>query len=307
MKSPLLLSLFLVFALQIGRCESPSSLPARYDKWSCAMVRITSDDGSSGSGFFVSDGGTIVTAAHVVMSVELSMDFLHKNAAITTLTPKSNLKATTYWGVTKEIQVTDTKEDENMAGADLAVIKTNLPSTCHLEIGDSDLSRIGEHLIAFGFPTFDTLSATLQPKPQQPMPALYEGILSARHVHMPIHVGKIGDQDFTATYEVMRLQMPVTGGASGGPVINDQDKVVGIVTEETTIWSPVLADYAIAINNSKSKSENPSDLVTLSTGQQADARQILGLLAQTVREFESPGAGLAVPTKYLKLSKVEDH
>jgi V8-like Glu-specific endopeptidase len=305
LKSPLL---FILLTLHPAMAQtSPTrNLADRYDDLSCSLVRIASDDGSYGTGFFVDGDGTIVTAAHVVMRVEFALNFVIPKTAVIRLIPKSNLRVTTHWGVTRSINVTTTKNDEDMASTDLAVIRTNLAPHCHLEVGNSQAVRIGTHLIAMGYPAFDTVAAITQPKPILPTPALYDGFLSSRHVHMPIQVGTIGEQKFSATYEVLRLQMPVTGGVSGGPVIADDDKVVGVVTEETAIWPPELTDYAAAVNK-LDPTQTPLDKIKLPSGKEVDSRQILGALTQIVHEFESPGAGLAVPTLYLKLSVAANH
>jgi hypothetical protein len=97
--------------------------------------------------------------------------------------------------------------------------------------------------------------------------------------------------------------MPITTGVSGAPIIGDDDKVVGIVTEETMFWPPELTAYSAAVQN-RPDDKRLAYKVKLPTGQKVDARKMLGTLALVLHEFGSPGAGLAVPTSYLKPSAV---
>lgn len=284
---------------QAVSAQSPVNLADRFEHLSCALVRLMSDDGTYGTGFFISDDGTIVTAAHVVMATSFS---LVGRVVHVTMVPKPHLRVTTHYGVTREVELTSSQNDEQMAATDLAVIRTSLRPACHLEIGDSAPVRVGTHLIGIGYPTFDTLPTLLQHPPTNPTPVLYDGFLSSRHIHLPIQVGMVGLLPFSTTYEVMRIQMPVTGGASGGPIITDDDKVIGIITEETAIWPPELTDYDVAIG-ALGDDVKSDDKIQLPSGKEVDARKILGTLIHIVHDFESPGAGLAVPTANLKLSR----
>jgi hypothetical protein len=125
-------------------------------------VRITSDNKFSGTGFFVSANGTVVTAAHVVLETKFSLEgkILQVN-----LVPLPNLKLTTSYHSVRDVVLTTTDDDKIMAAADLAVIRTNLMPRCHLELGDSQSLRIGTHLISVGYPTHlgTAVDASLKP------------------------------------------------------------------------------------------------------------------------------------------------
>lgn len=318
MNRKLMICVFLAFVYAMFAMDNTSppalTLAERYENLSCALVRITADDGSFGSGFFVDDLGTVVTAAHVVMNVAVSMETqpLNRVIAHVQMTPKRNLKVVNKWGTSRDVELTTTPSDEEMASEDLAVIKTTFLPPCHLEIGYSSV-HVGNHLIAMGFPTFDTLSSTLQN--QIPSPVLYDGFLSSVHLHVPVAAVKGGFQQAKGgfqqvtiyrTYEVMRVQMPITPGASGGPVLTDDDRVAGVITEEPVGWSHELDEYVDAI--AKLSDQRKGDKIKLPNGKVVDARQILGRLTEIVHAFESPGAGLAVPVApYLKLSTAQGH
>ncbi len=85
------------------------------------------------------------------------------------------------------------------------------------------------------------------------------------------------------------MQMPVTPGASGSPVIADSNMAVGVISEVPVIITNDVVQIAQAFGNLQNRSSN----VSLSG---FDVTKIVGELAWTVQQFESPGAGLAVPT-----------
>jgi V8-like Glu-specific endopeptidase len=284
-----LISLVLSLCTTLGMSQtttlSPKNLSDRYEALSCSLVHITSDQGE-GTGFFIGDDGTIVTAAHVVMQTDKTID---GNILKVTVIPQTNLRATTTYKITRPLVVTDTPEDQEMASRDLAIVKGNFTPRCHLEVAKIDDLRIGSRLISIGYPGFDS-----------PAASLYEGFLSSRHPHKAIPVGNRG-QGYT--YDVYRVQMPITTGASGSPVIDDQDRVVGVISELTAIWTKDLTDYSSLMMN---QNVNGGMMLNVSNGKSYDPLKLLGQLAAIVHDFESPGAGLAVPSYYLKLSKTQD-
>jgi hypothetical protein len=135
-----------------------------------------------------------------------------------------------------------------------------------------------------------------------PAAALYDGFLSSRHPHAPIPVGAVGLQTISTTHEIIRVQMPLTPGTSGSPVISDDNKAIGVVSEEPVLWTKQLQDF-IAL--SRAPGFSGGEVVTYSNGMTIDPTALLAQLAAIVHDFESPGAGLAVPTYYLKVAKDE--
>jgi hypothetical protein len=99
--------------------------------------------------------------------------------------------------------------------------------------------------------------------------------------------------------DVMRIQMPITAGASGSPVIASDDTAVAIVSEIPVIWTSELSRLIQTMKNS------PGGSGIMLSG--FDTTVILAQLALIVKEFESPGAGLAVPISYLKLPVKSKH
>jgi S1-C subfamily serine protease len=267
--------------------RNTATLSDRYEKLSCAVVLISSDLGA-GTGFFIGPDGYIATAAHVVMSTKFSLQGTVVNVE---MTPQPNLKIS-VGGQVKPIALELTAKDAEMAASDVIVFHSNLKPACYLKMGDAKSLRIGAHLIAIGYPGFE-----------MPAAALYEGFLSSRHPHLPIPVGSVGLQTVTTTHEVLRVQMPITPGTSGSPIISDDDKVVGIVSEEPVLWTKQLADFLSLANTGVDWGMK----LEFANGATVDPTNLLAQLALIIHEFESPGAGLAVPSYYLVVPEAADH
>ena len=86
----------------------------------------------------------------------------------------------------------------------------------------------------------------------------------------------------------MRVQMPITRGASGAPILSERDEAIGVISEMPIIWTQELVQ-SYAANGSGSG-------VFIGS---FDTTKALAQLAWVVSEFEAPGAGLAVPLSYL--------
>jgi hypothetical protein len=154
-----------------------------------------------------------------------------------------------------------------------------MKTPCYLRLGSSDNLKIGHHLIAIGQPS------------SAPAIALYEGFLSSRYRHLPIPVGHIGTQPVYPVYEVLRVQMPITPGTSGSPVIADDDTVVGVISEVPVVW---VQELSMLIQTMMRQGGSGILLSGF------DTTKLLAQLAWIVQQFESPGAGIAVPISYLK-------
>jgi S1-C subfamily serine protease len=259
--------------------SSSSNLVSRFARLSCAVVQI-GFDGGEGTGFFIDRDGRLVTAAHIVLNTSYSEQ---QGQLQVSLVPKNRLRIRTHDGRVFPISLRLTTDaDGDRATADLAVIETGVPSPCYLELGDADSSKVGEHLISVGYPG------------TSPALTLYDGFLSSRHAHLPIPIGHVGSKPVYPNYEVFRVQMPITPGSSGSPVISDDDKVVAVISEVPVIWLDDLSKLIQAMM------ERPGGSGVLLSG--FDTTKLLAQLAWIVQQFESPGSGFAVPVSYLKLA-----
>ena len=106
-------------------------------------------------------------------------------------------------------------------GADLAVIQVSGGPFPYLSIGDSDALRIGDSVFAIGSPlgyhnTFST------------------GVVS--------RFDDVAVFDIYRVYGMIQFTAPISGGSSGGALLNDRGQVIGITTAAYT------TDVAQAIN-----------------------------------------------------------
>jgi S1-C subfamily serine protease len=145
-----------------------------------------------GSGFVIDTQGHIVTNQHVVADAEtIEVDF------------PSGVRA---WA---EVLGTD-------LDSDLAVLKVDLPAAqlSPLPLGDSDLVRVGEAVIAIGNPF--GLSGTMT-----------SGIVSAIGRTLDSERAAPGGQPFTSG-DIIQTDAAINPGNSGGPLINLRGEVIGV-------------------------------------------------------------------------------
>ena len=90
----------------------------------------------------------------------------------------------------------------------ISVIKTGLGSTAYLSLSPARATRVGEPLFTIGFP----ISAGLGSEP-----TLTEGTASA--------LAGMG-----AETPYLQITVPIPPGTSGGPLVNSQGQLVGIVS-----------------------------------------------------------------------------
>jgi S1-C subfamily serine protease len=109
---------------------------------------------------------------------------------------------------------------------DLAVIKTSLTNTAYLSLAPARAARMGELLFTIGFP----ISAFLGTEAK-----LTEGTVSALS-------GPGGEISF------IQITAPVQPGNSGGPVVNGQGQIIGIVSS-TIAALPFLMATGVAPQN----------------------------------------------------------
>lgn len=250
------------------------SLVDRFQKLSCAIVKLSNSNGE-GTGFYVSADGDLVTAAHVVYTRSYSKD--SKGLVVANLSFPT-LKIVDSGDRSSEISSAAlTQTDKDLASSDLALIHTHTAQKCFIQTGDSDDLKIGTHVLAIGHPALSGAAV------------LFDGFISSRHVHLPVPIGYVGTEPVLAKYDVIRIQMPLLPGASGSPVISDNNEVVGVVSEVPIIWTKDLEELV-------RKGLVPSGI--LMNGM--DTTKALAQLALVVGSFESPGSGLAVPISYLK-------
>lgn len=260
---------------------SSSTLTERYNAARCAIAFIQTESGS-GTGFFVDNEGDMVTASHVVSDKTFAQTPQGINM---TVTVANQIVVTISDGTQSRIPRDRVDlSDLSEAADDLAFIKTGLKPKCFIPLGDPSSLKVGSHLISVGYPGSDNGNAIL-----------YDGFLSGVFPHPPRPIATINGIAITPNYEILKIQMPITPGASGSPVIDDNGKAIGVVSEAPMVWTRDLA--------------NISKIAFTGSGVQIsgfDTTAILGQLALVVREFETTGSGYAVPVSYLSKARSAD-
>lgn len=255
-------------------------LERAYQKASCAVVKIVYT-GGMGTGFFISPNGDILTAAHVALNRRYSIP--GPNQIGVAIDYKPGLRIMERDAPPQFLSLPKLgPPDVRRAAADLAVLRTGLTSPCYLRVSkkSSDM-RVGTRVISIGYP----LSA--------PNGALYEGFISAVYQHLRIPIATVRNIPIFPAYKVIRLQMPITPGASGSPVIADDGKVIGVISENPALW---FNDLNALIHFEQVTGGGFNAPVS-------DMPKMVAKLAWVVREFETSGAGLAVPVSYLEVQE----
>lgn len=175
-----------------------------------SIVFITSSNGA-GTGFLISDDGTIVTNSHVIgdagnIEVSLHNKVMYKASVI----KKGTLPF------------------------DIAVIKIPRGKYDYLEFADSDKCIDGEEVAAIGYPSGKEASSV--------------GVVSnCDRSDLMLNMKPI--KDILAQYKNARLiqiTAKVAAGSSGGPLLNRKGKVLGVVTWKYLL-NPWHSEYNIAI------------------------------------------------------------
>lgn len=161
----------------------------------------------SGSGFFINDQGDLITNAHVInqaRSVWIQIPSLGRRII--------------------DVEVIGMTPDRDLAllrvkPASLEIIKSALGGVPYLMLGDSDLTRRSDEVLALGYPLGQqSLKSTT-------------GVVSGHEQHM------------------IQISAPINPGSSGGPLLDEQGNVIGInaagITEAQNVG------YAIPVNDLK--------------------------------------------------------
>lgn len=209
---------------------SDSDLAALYAKvnpgvvtiWNFADLGTPNTDtvpAGQGSGFVIDPDGHIVTNQHVVSGAqEIEVDF------------PSGFKA---WADLVAVDL----------DSDLALLKVDVPadSLNPLPLGDSDLVRVGDRVVAIGNPF--GLSGTMT-----------SGIVSALGRTLDSEHAAPGGQPFSAG-DIIQTDAAINPGNSGGPLLNLQGEVIGvnraIRTESFTVSGDAVSSgvgFAVPVN-----------------------------------------------------------
>ena len=203
-----------------------------------------------GSGFFISSNGYIATNAHVVsmtkdgeekakealfwqmvqqVARQLGRDPRSFNSSvIQQLNQYSNLQSFQLFhhviipdgsAFPFEIKQYGAPTGEgNDQGKDVAIVKIEVKNAPILKLADSEKVQLQDHVTVIGYPgAADTFNS---------------GLLNSRSaLEATINDGKISaKKQATSGAPILQTSTPATHGNSGGPVLNDANEVVGLLT-----------------------------------------------------------------------------
>lgn len=249
-------------------------LEHRFVDLSCAVVVLQSGN-RMGTGFYVNADGDVVTASHVLGDRTFAAE---GNQVRVTLHPPERISVRDHNG-DFTVPSTNIESNADQWSADVAVLKTAHHTSCWFATGDVSSVRAGQHAVALGFPglAFGSLS-------------LYAGIVSAR-LRSDLVVGSTASgQPLRGATELFRVQMPISPGISGGPVIDDENRVIAVVVSAGA-WSPVLESLTEAARR--------GGIPALGQNTGMNLLNAVAQLATIFHDYASPGYGDAVPMSYL--------
>jgi hypothetical protein len=251
----------------------------------CALVLIQSGN-RTGTGFFVSSDGVVITAFHV-LGDKIIESLPSGQFKITLMSPLNvTIKTDTESFPIPLSSALNSNADE--WGADLAELKTGKQTSCWLKKGNDASSKPGEHVITMGFPglAFGSLS-------------LYSGIISARLKSDFISGFTTQGQPIKSTNDFIRVQMPISTGISGAPVVNDRNEAIAVVTNAGG-WTQDL-EVLTQLERMKEQTAQQQSQPNQQPQQHIlDLASALAQLADLIHDYASPGYGDAVPLSYLK-------
>jgi hypothetical protein len=273
-----------------GSHRDVENLQQRFESLKCALVLIVAGQ-KLGTGFYISSDGAVATASHVLGDRTFSRNRENnKNIDVSFATPPIIL-VTNSKGERTEVPAGKVEFNPDAWLDDIARIETGTKTSCWLREGEDVKSSPGERLITMGFPglSFQTLT-------------LYTGIMSARlKTNLPTAILNTGEA-VTPSIEFIRVQMPISTGLSGAPILDDENRAIGIVTnaggwtQELDLLLRAFHGGAFQTLQPAPNPQQPPNTITFNLNFAALTAELAGLF----HDYASPGYGDAVPLRYLK-------
>ncbi|MCK4368798.1 MAG: trypsin-like peptidase domain-containing protein [Dehalococcoidales bacterium] len=201
------------------------------------------EEEGAGSGWIIDEDGLIVTNNHVVEGA---------NSVTVTLSDGRTFPAETIR--------TDWLSD-------LAIIKVNAHNLPAAKVGDSDMLRVGDWVVAIGNSLGMGISAT-------------KGIVSANGVSLSVSAGQTLD-------DLIQTDAAINPGNSGGPLVNMAGEVIGITSVKVAQVGVEGMGYAISSNTA-------TPIIQQLVQNGYVVRPWLGVVLYTVDQYAVLRYGLAV-------------
>lgn len=200
-----------------------------------------------GSGFFISSNGYIATNAHVVSTTRegeekakqalfwqmvqqigqqigkdprsLNAEFINQHSQFQSFQKLNYVIIPDGSNFPFEIKQYGAPTGESAdQGKDVAIVKIEVKNAPILKLGDSEKVQLQDHVTVIGYPgAADTFNS---------------GLLSSKSaLEATINDGKISARKQAASgAPILQTSASATHGNSGGPVVNDQNEVIGLLT-----------------------------------------------------------------------------
>lgn len=182
----------------------------------------------TGTGWFISPSGWLITNAHVVSAAHRPSPELLKQQAEKTaragcrvldVRPAPSISVILSNGIRMSATVAKYGPPiagEDMSGQDLALLRLEAADMPALSLGDSAATKIGDRLHIVGFPgvvlTHELLNASAKVEA-----SITNGAIS-------------GFKEDRAGQPVIQTDASAAWGNSGGPVVDDSGRVIGVLT-----------------------------------------------------------------------------
>jgi len=244
-------------AVRAAIIEEISKNPFRWISASSQEYRANLKLTATGSGFSISPDGYVVTNAHVVAPNDDTLkaaflaedignegdDFIShiSQEGLTPIQARNFLNAIIRWATKnatlgnfqRKIQVVASSGSgdpspskkriaklidagEEFPGKDVAVIKVDGRNMASVPLGDESALNTGDRLFVLGYPGPATFNPDFS-EDSQGEPTLTQGVLSAM-------------KQVKGGYTVLQTDAGMTHGNSGGPIFDEQGRVVGVAT-----------------------------------------------------------------------------
>lgn len=195
----------------------------------------------SGSGFVISPDGHVLTNEHVVNNTEIIINEPNRKVVIRLNVSRIEVcfppeSAAVRGGTTPCAAATIAAADPDL---DLAVLYVSSSNQPYLALGDSDVVTPGQPVQALGFPFGRTLDVG-----RDTLDSVVPEITTTVGAISALRANNAGERRF------LQIDGNVNSGSSGGPIVNKDGFVVGVVVARLRDASNIA--FAIPINHAKS-------------------------------------------------------
>lgn len=171
---------------------------------------------------FVSELGGAATEEHITKLREVAANFYAQNMQIGEIQRAvvvhlgANLPGVAETTKPVQAEVMTNAVGEPIPGKDVAILKIAATDCPTLELGDDTTVDVGEPLYPYGFPADATFFPAFDASSINE-PSLTQGLASAR-------------KKMQGGWDVIQTDAAIRGGNSGGPVLDQHGKVIGLST-----------------------------------------------------------------------------